>query len=564
VTAHDSTEGAIATPAPPPAAPPGSAEAVLVATAAFEDGPTAELRLHGQTLLDRLRGHLASLGVGVVHVIARPGQLRELGRGAIRHESADPAEDLRVVAGIARGGAGTLVVALGDLVAHREALAGLLADPRLDTAVLAAPPHGRPFAPRIRLGRARVLSAGSPYHRVHLADSRFLGALKVAPADRELLAAQADRLSALVAAPPPGWERTLEYKGDAWRRVLARRAAAAAGTPAPDTPSPPLSRADEAELRRRRAATAGDVTALLLVGLVRADVRVGVSQLRRLTCLRGLSADDVARGAEKLATVDEDRVLLDSAVKWNDGFFTTFFVSPYSKYLARWAARRGLTPNQVTTASVLLGAAAAVAFAFGDRAELVAGAILLQVAFTTDCVDGQLARYSRQFSKLGGWLDAVFDRAKEYAVYAGLALGSTRGGDNAWALAGAALTLQTFRHMLEFSYNATRQRTLGSTRQPPLEDSGDTRRAPRRAGAPGRRPAPPPHVRAIRAAQRVAGIPGAIWIRKMIGFPIGERFAAISLAAAFGSARLALTVVLAWGAVAAVYTVSGRVLRSLA
>jgi phosphatidylglycerophosphate synthase len=562
VNAHESTHGALATPAPPPSAPPGTAEAVLLATAAFDDGPTAELRLQGETLLDRLRGQLASLGVGVVHVVTRPGQLRDLARGAIRHESADAAEDLRVVAAIARGGAGPLVVALGDLVAHGEALAGLLADPRLETAVLAAPPAGRPFATRIRLGRGRVLSAGSAYHRVHRADSRFLGALKVAPADRELLADQADRLAALAAAPPPGWERTLAYKGEAWRRVLARRA----GTSSPPPAVPPLSPEDEAELRRRRAAAAGDVTALLVVGLVRADVRVGVSQLRRLTCLRALSAEDVARGEEKLAMVDEDRVLLDSAVKWNDGFFTTFFVSPYSKYIARWAARRGLTPNQVTTASVLLGVAAAVAFAFGDRVALVVGAILLQVAFTTDCVDGQLARYSRQFSKLGAWLDAVFDRAKEYVVYAGLALGSSRGGDNAWALAGAALTLQTFRHMLEFSYNATRQRALGSTRQPPLEDPSDTVRRPRAAGA-RPRPARPPHRRALRglvgAGQAVTGFPGAIWVRKMIGFPIGERFAAISLAAAFGSARLALTVVLVWGAVAAVYTLSGRVLRSL-
>jgi Family of unknown function (DUF5941)/CDP-alcohol phosphatidyltransferase len=204
-----------------------------------------------------------------------------------------------------------------------------------------------------------------------------------------------------------------------------------------------------------------------------------------------------------------------------------------------------------------------VAFAFGTRAALISGAVLLQVAFTADCVDGQLARYSRQFSKLGGWLDAVFDRAKEYVVYAGLALGSTRGGDNAWALAGAALTLQTFRHMLEFSYQATRQRALGSVEQPPLEHPGDTIRAPRPAGARPRRTAPL-HRRALRRAIGEARIPGAIWLRKMIAFPIGERFAAISLAAAFGSARLALTVVLAWGAVAAVYTLSGRVLRSLA
>jgi hypothetical protein len=120
--------------------------------------------------------------------------------------------------------------------------------------------------------------------------------------------------------------------------------------------------------------------------------------------------------------------------------------------------------------------------------------------------------------------------------------------------------------MLEFSYNATRQRALGSTRQPPLEDPSDTVRRPRAAGA-RPRPARPPHRRALRglvgAGQAVTGFPGAIWVRKMIGFPIGERFAAISLAAAFGSARLALTVVLVWGAVAAVYTLSGRVLRSL-
>ena len=50
---------------------------------------------------------------------------------------------------------------------------------------------------------------------------------------------------------------------------------------------------------------------------------------------------------------------------------------------------------------------------------MVAGAVLLQLAFTFDCVDGQLARYTRQFSKLGAWLDSIFDRTKEYVVFAG-------------------------------------------------------------------------------------------------------------------------------------------------
>jgi hypothetical protein len=49
----------------------------------------------------------------------------------------------------------------------------------------------------------------------------------------------------------------------------------------------------------------------------------------------------------------------------------------------------------------------------------------------------------------------------------------------------------------------------------------------------------------------------------MIGFPIGERFAAISITAAFWDARVTFIVLLAWGGFAATYTLAGRVLRSL-
>ena len=92
-------------------------------------------------------------------------------------------------------------------------------------------------------------------------------------------------------------------------------------------------------------------------------------------------------------------------MKANDGFFTTFFVSPYSKYIARWAARRGWTPNGVSTLSVAIGFVAAAAFATGERAWMIAGAVLLQAAFTLDCVDGQLARYTRTFTQVrrAGW-----------------------------------------------------------------------------------------------------------------------------------------------------------------
>jgi phosphatidylglycerophosphate synthase len=227
---------------------------------------------------------------------------------------------------------------------------------------------------------------------------------------------------------------------------------------------------------------------------------------------------------------------LDAAVKSVDGFFTTFFVSPYSKYIARWAARRGITPNAVTITSAVIGVLAAAAFATGERWGFIAGAVLLQVSFTTDCVDGQLARYTQNFSKLGAWLDSTFDRAKEWAVYAGLAIGSAH---DVWVLAAAALTLQTVRHAVDFSY----QEVAGRRSQV--------------AGGGGA-------ARAVGRWTSLERIPGLLWVKRIIAFPIGERFAVISLTAAIWNPRATFIVLLAWGGFAMLYSLPGRVLRSLA
>ena len=128
--------------------------------------------------------------------------------------------------------------------------------------------------------------------------------------------------------------------------------------------------------------------------------------------------------------------------------------------------------------SIAVGVLAAAGFANGERWGMVAGAVLLYFAFVLDCVDGQLARYTRQFSKLGAWLDSIFDRTKEYVVFAGLAIGASRTGDPVWLLAGAALALQTARHAIDFSYpvsqhqviarrRSRRSRTRSTARGPP-------------------------------------------------------------------------------------------------
>jgi hypothetical protein len=219
---------------------------------------------------------------------------------------------------------------------------------------------------------------------------------------------------------------------------------------------------------------------------------------------------------------------------------------------------------------MLLGVLAAAGFATGERWGMIAGAVLLQVSFTTDCVDGQLARYTRQFSKLGAWLDSVFDRTKEYLAFAGLAIGAAHAGDPVWLLACAAITLQTVRHTSDFSYMAVQHQAITVTPQTPIEQpldhAGAQAEARRRARAAGA-----PVVRAKRRlASRILGTWHRLdrsrslrWVKRMAAFPIGERFAVVSITAGLFSARETFIAVLAWGGFAMLYTQTGRVLRSI-
>ncbi|MEV6578842.1 DUF5941 domain-containing protein [Streptomyces sp. NPDC051582] len=246
-----------------------------------------------------------------------------------------------------------------------------------------------------------------------------------------------------------------------------------------------------------------------------------------------------ASGAERaaadaaVAAVDDEAVRLRTAVKSRDGFFTTFFISPYSRYIARWCARRGLTPNQVTTASLITALIAAGCAATGERGGYVAAGVLLLVSFVLDCTDGQLARYSLQYSTMGAWLDATFDRAKEYSFYAGLALGAARNGDDVWALALGAMILMTCRHVVDFAFNeANHDATANTSPTAALSDKLDS-------------------------------VGWTVWVRRMIILPIGERWAMIAVLTAATTPRIVFYALLVGCAFGALYTTAGRVLRSL-
>jgi hypothetical protein len=571
-----------------PAGGAGVGVAVILATALASDGsPAALLPWDGGTVLGRLVGQLAGLGVRRPVVLTRPSFVTAVqdavGSAADVHPSATVAGDLRAIARAVRRCSGAALVLYGDIVTHTEALEGLIGNPRARTRILAGG-RRRPLAFRFQARRGRLVSAASAYHAVRTPNGTFLGVMRAAPADLEALAAGAERLAPLLADVPPAWQHELGRKAKRWRAAIGRAAGEEEGGDDFAGPDEPEEVADEvpdeapaavvltgeeqARLRTRVAAAPEDAVALALVGLVRAGVNVSPVYLRRLFWARPLLPPAAERAAEQIAGYDVDRLVLESAVKSTDGFFTTFFVSPYSKYVARWAARRGLTPNQVTTVSMLLGLLAAAAFATGERWGLVAGAVLLQVSFMTDCVDGQLARYTRRFSTLGAWLDSIFDRTKEYLAFAGLAIGAAHGGDAVWLLACAAIALQTVRHTSDFSYMSVRQRMIGVAPQTPVEQPLDhagaaARRRARAAGEPAARAEPPLATRILVAWRKLDRSPALRWIKRMAAFPIGERFAVISVTAALFTPRVTFIAWLSWGGLAFVYTQTGRVLRSL-
>ncbi|QOC93997.1 DUF5941 domain-containing protein [Micromonospora craniellae] len=401
------------------------------------------------------------------------------------------AATLDEVADLAATAGGPVVVSGADLVAHTAVLRHLVTSPVGPTValVLTDPPTaGRTV---VREERGQVVDAGPVERLDGEATGIFGGAVRVGR----------DDVPALVAA------------------------ARAAGTD-------------------RR--TPGPAVDQVFAGLTGQGALVFAHRVRLLVAHRVDDAPGLAAAEAAVAAVDEDRAELRLSVKEKDDFFTTYFVSTWSPQVTKVCARLGLSPTAVTMISVAFAVAAAALFATGGRPALVGGAVLLYLGFVLDCVDGQLARYTRHFSAWGGWLDTMADRAKEYLVYAGLGWGATAAGFRyGWALAIAAMTLQTVRHMTDAWYGVLHDE---AARRPKTVGTG--------GGGIGDR--------LNAASNRVQADSGSLsyWLKRTVVFPIGERWALIALAAALFDQRVALFAVLTWGVLAFAYTGALRTLRA--
>jgi len=127
--------------------------------------------------------------------------------------------------------------------------------------------------------------------------------------------------------------------------------------------------------------------------------------------------------------------------------------------IARLFGKVGLTPNALTL--IGFGIALLAAACAGIQGWILAGPL---VAFGAifDLFDGALARATNQTSRLGAFMDSVFDRAGEAVVYIGIVVGLIKAGDvDVDMMFGVFVTVSAMAAAFMVSYTRAKSESLG-------------------------------------------------------------------------------------------------------
>jgi archaetidylinositol phosphate synthase len=121
----------------------------------------------------------------------------------------------------------------------------------------------------------------------------------------------------------------------------------------------------------------------------------------------------------------------------------------------------GLSPTFWTGVGLVFAFLSAIAYGLNSYisswfSAAIIGGVLLLISGFFDIVDGQVARYTKKVSKKGGFLDSVFDKIAEVAIFAGLLVGGF--AEPIWVLLAITLSLLV-------SYARSRAESLGITLQ---------------------------------------------------------------------------------------------------
>ncbi|HTV95967.1 MAG TPA: CDP-alcohol phosphatidyltransferase family protein [Steroidobacteraceae bacterium] len=133
-----------------------------------------------------------------------------------------------------------------------------------------------------------------------------------------------------------------------------------------------------------------------------------------------------------------------------------YLIHPLASRLVPIFARLHVTPNAVSIVGMLFGILSAFAYyRYWDPRFAIAGFALMIAWHVMDGADGQLARYTQSYSYFGKMLDGIADHVTFLAVYAALAVTSSRRHGN-WVYALAAISA-VFHAIQSASYETERQ-----------------------------------------------------------------------------------------------------------
>ena len=96
---------------------------------------------------------------------------------------------------------------------------------------------------------------------------------------------------------------------------------------------------------------------------------------------------------------------------------------PTLEKMGRGFAATGLSPNFWTFVGLGFALTAAIVYGMGIEFGLIIGGILLLISGFFDMVDGQVARVTGKTSKKGEYLDSMFDKISEVAIFLGILIG---------------------------------------------------------------------------------------------------------------------------------------------
>ncbi len=98
-------------------------------------------------------------------------------------------------------------------------------------------------------------------------------------------------------------------------------------------------------------------------------------------------------------------------------------LQPTLEKIGKAFASTGLSANFWTLVGLVFALASALVYGLGIEFGLIIGGILLLVSGFFDMVDGQVARVTGKTSQRGSYLDSMFDKIAEVAIFLGLLFG---------------------------------------------------------------------------------------------------------------------------------------------